>query len=209
MEQMLNEIIDKKGYEYVSKNLNDIINYLWFMEQTEGLEYYISNYCNETNDLIKASNKEQFNYIISLLGKKLNLDNEIDVLKYIYDKSGFIVHSTRENIYESLKENGLNGNDKPFDMEELNNIENLLSKKYNQYISLFGWLMIDKKFDKDNFWFYDKTAKNAIYYSNGPEWFNQFCGNAYADTIDEKHALKYRDKECAKNNLIMSSAKIK
>ena len=202
MEQLLQEVIEKKGKEYFKENIRDIVHYCWFMDQTEGLEDYINNYCNYEHKLNNSVTNEQFDRIIELLSKKLGNTNELDTLKYIYEKSGYLIHSTRESMYEVMKNNnGLDGNHKPFDMNEFIKVDKLMKEKYHDRYGIFGWLMLDVKNGKDKKWFFDKTAQHALYYANGPECFSQFCGGAYADTYEEKQAFKYCDKECAESNI--------
>lgn len=151
--------------------------------------------------------KRNVELLIKFVAHKLNLLdlNSYESKKAIYEyftnnceKNGYYFHSFNGAFEESINKNGLNVQERMWDAEELNHINNIFKRV--GLLMVFGWADIncDKKLS-----IADET-KNVYHYGiASPEWFSQFISGPHMPSLCDKKAFYTRNYDSAKNNILM------
>lgn len=124
--------------------------------------------------------------------------NKVRVYEYIYNKfaiEGYYFHGFNSVFLNDIKSKGLTTGNRQWEIEELNDLNNLLIKK--GVAKGLGFV-----FDNcQNTIFFSKRPVFSYHYaSSSPEWFSIFCGEVGNIGSNNRLAYKKRDyEECLKN----------
>ena len=184
----IDEIIKMCKYDYddsfderhnKSVLIAQIINYCMLFKSNEGIIEYIN-----------SDNKKEFiiNKIASILNiSKENIQSNIgEIEKYAYlnfHLNGYIFHATNSLYGSELIKNGFI---KKEDNEEKNDIIRI-NEIFSKYDKTNPFQFIINDFNHENTGiFCDSDSLRIMSYSNGPEWFRLFCGEAsvYHQLVD-------------------------
>ena len=196
------ECLKKEGISSLCRNneyFRRLINYSTIVESENGVENFLKT----------SSFEEEWEYLIKMVAKKLNLeenDNLYDkrVIAEIYNKyvNGYVYHVTNSVNAIDIKKNGLLPAGKIDD--EIRTVNDIF-KKYRCNMAL-GWYDID--LTSNNGWFYLNYPRYFLDYINSPEWFERFCGGQNYKNRNYQAAKRYIESVIGGCNMTEEERKI-
>ena len=169
----------KNIVDYIKNNITSsnlfTINY-----RTDLLEYTNDYFINETLNKLNLSEDELTPEVKEKLGKHFTI---------VAEKSDYMFHGFNGCYLDSIRENGINPNEK--DNQEDIRAVNAIFLKYGIKMGL-GW----SEFDYDKVSYSLTPIVSYDYAQNSPEWFSLFVNG------NNKNAFMNNDFEGAKNNII-------